>query len=269
MVVDSTGRLFVNDWWNQRIERINADGTGVMSWGSRGVQQSVGAINFAWDVAQQPGTGNIYVANRENHQIVAYDANGNYIMTIGTRGTANQQFQFPQGVAFDPTNGNLLVADAGNNRIQRFAISPTNSVTWVATYGSTAGGTGPGQFNTPTGIHVAPDGTVWVADTNNNRVQAMSPSTRTWTSFTTIATAGKLHVPWGVTVGPDGNIWITDTGNNRVVSMTPTGQLNWAATGPQMGAAALNSPFQIAFNPVNGYAYISDTFNSRVIEVTP
>jgi DNA-binding beta-propeller fold protein YncE len=118
-------------------------------------------------------------------------------------------------------------------------------------------------------MDAGPDGTLWVADTNNSRVQEMSPSTGSWTPFSTIGTSGHLKRPLGVTLAPDGSVWIADTGNNRIVAMTSSGQLELAATGQQMGAGPLAAPFQVVFNPVNGHAYISDTFNNRVIEVSP
>src|SRR5205814_2000408 len=161
------GRLYVTDWWNQRIERINPDGTGVVAWGSRGTPDQVGSINFPWDLALQPGTNWVFVANRESHEIEVFDQDGTFLTRWSHRGTLNGEVTFPQGVTFAP-DGTLLVADSGNDRIQRFSIGADGTGTWLATYGQSGSGSlGPGYLMTPTGISTEPDGTIWVADTTN------------------------------------------------------------------------------------------------------
>ncbi len=126
MAVDpDTGALYAVDWWNQRIEKFEADGAYQLQWGHRGTRQEPGSINFAWDAAVDPASGNVFVANRESHEIEVFAPNGDYVTRWGTRGSTDGKFTFPQGVAFDPTDGSLLVADSGNDRIQRFDILPS------------------------------------------------------------------------------------------------------------------------------------------------
>ncbi len=287
--VAANGQIYVQDYWNMRVEYVNPDGSGATSFGFRGNVSQSGAINFAWDFAIQPGTGDIFVANRENNQIAAFSSTGTPLAggIFGKAGTANGLFSFPQGIAFAP-DGTLLVDDSGNDRIQRFTLGTnSNGITWTwdATYGSKGtGSTAPaGELNNPTGISVAPDGTIWVADTLNNRVQSMSPS-GTWkyinkTNGTGLQTAFKI--PWGVTVAPDGSIWVSDIGNNRIVSMSTTGALNFSAnaggasgwTSMGIPAAPLDNviyPYEIAFSngpgPYN--VYLTDIWNNRVLVLT-
>jgi tripartite motif-containing protein 71 len=179
----STGAIYTVDWWNQRLERFSSTGTYQLKWGQRGTKTEPGSINFAWDAAINPSNDRVYVANRESHEIEVFDANGGYVTRWGYRGTALGKFTFPQGVVFDTSTSpaTLLVADSGNNRIQRFSILSSGKGSATTSYGSK--GTGDGQFSVPTGIDVAPDGTIWVADTQNNRVQKRNPSTGNWTSY--------------------------------------------------------------------------------------
>ena len=66
-------------------------------------------------------------------------------------------------------NGNVIVVDSGNNRLQVF--TPDGKL--VASCGK--GGTGDGEFNQPWGITPDKDGNIFVADWKNHRVQKLSP----------------------------------------------------------------------------------------------
>ena len=273
--VAANGKIYIVDYWNQRIEYMNPDGSGAATFGFRGNVSQSGAINFAWDAAIQPGTGDIFVANRENNQVAAFSPTGAPLIIFGQNGTANGDFSFPQGIAFAP-DGTLLVDNSGNDRIERFSLNAGDTVaTWTATYGqSGAGSTAPaGDLNNPTGIAVAPDGTIWVADTLNNRIQSMSPA-GAWTAFTKPIGSGTqmaFNVPWGITVAPDGNIWVSDTGNNRLVSVDTSDNLIFSVAEADMGIPPAPDdtvvyPFSIAFN--GDTVYLSDIWNNRVLTLT-
>jgi DNA-binding beta-propeller fold protein YncE len=262
----NNGAIFAVDWWNQRIEKFSAARSYVKTWGQRGTTAEPGSINFAWDAAVEPATGRVFVANRESHEIEVFDANGVYVTRWGTRGTAPGAFTFPQGVAFDPTDGTLLVADSGNGRIQRFSIGSGGGGTFVASYG--AKGSGAGQFSTPTGLGVAPDGTIWVADTQNNRVQRRNPATGTWTIFT--AADGdpvSFKSPWGVSVAPDGTIWVADTGHDRLVRMAPGGLGRGVVDAASLGLSSMDAPFEVAFG-LDGAIYVSVVWDNRILELS-
>jgi DNA-binding beta-propeller fold protein YncE len=285
------GDIYVMDYWNQRVEYGKYGSAGVNGWtldssaafGARGDPSQPGAINFAWDFAIDPcvscaTAGDVFVANRESHQIQVFSATGTPLFIYGSRGTADDQFTFPQGIAFSPNGSDLFVDDSGNDRIQEFTVG-TNTLDYLATFGQK--GTGPtspaGDLNMPSGITVSPDGsTLWVADTLNNRIQSLTLSTGTWNA-PIAAPSGTGHqrafrVPWGVAVAPDGTLWVSDTGNNRVVSMTTAGSLVFSATGASMGVPSVGGsqtiyPFAIAFDS-SGHAFLSDIWNNRVLVLT-
>jgi tripartite motif-containing protein 71 len=265
MAVDpGSGALYAVDWWNQRIEKFGAAGAYQLQWGQRGTKQEPGSINFAWDAAVDPATGNVFVANRESHEIEVFAPNGDYVTRWGTRGTTDGKLTFPQGVAFDPTDGSLLVADSGNDRIQRFDILPSGEGQWVATYGGH--GTAPGEFDVPTGIAVGADGTIWVADTRNYRIERRDPG-GAWTVFTQAAgDTTTFKSPWGVSVGPDGSIWVADTGRSRIVKMSAAGVLSYSADGPSLGLGPIDGPFDVAFGPA-GQIYVSLVWDNRILHL--
>ena len=139
----------------------------------------------------------------------------------------------PAGLALDGL-GNLYIADSGNNRILKVGLDGT--IRTVAGEG-TSGFTGDGgqavkaQLNLPTGLAVDAAGTLFIADTGNNRVRRVSPDG----TITTVAgtgakgfsgdggTAGKgqLSGPNGVAIGPDGALYIADSGNDRIRKIGP------------------------------------------------
>jgi DNA-binding beta-propeller fold protein YncE len=265
LTVDSLGRIYVSDWWNQRIDRWDPGGQNPYAWGFRGTVAEPGSINFAWDVAIQPGTDRVFLANRESHEIEVFESDGTYVTRWGTRGQGLGKFEFPQGVDFAP-DGTLVVTDAGNGRIQRFSIDGDANGTFVETYGGP--GSAAGEFDTPAGVGVAADGTIWVADTGNDRIQSREPGTGAWSAFAQ-ATGGSLFsAPWGVAVAPDGDIWIADSGKDRIVEMEPDGTLIFSAVGAAMGAGDLAAPGAITFG-LDGTVYVSDTWNNRIIELQP
>jgi DNA-binding beta-propeller fold protein YncE len=263
MDLDSNGRVFVSDWWNQRIHRWDADGSDPLAFGFRGTVDEPGSINFAWDVAVQPGTDRVFVANRESHEIEVFTTDGAFVTRWSTRGEAPGQLEFPQGLAFAP-DGTLVVADTANGRIQRFAVDEDGNGTFVAAYGSP--GTAPGRFSVPTGIDVAADGTIWVADTDNNRIQRRDPDTGSWTAFDRPGGDDVAYRrPWGITVEGD-TVWVTDSGRGRIVQVDSDGGRVLSATGQEMGAGALAQPFDTLVLD-NGNLLVSDAFNNGIIEV--
>jgi sugar lactone lactonase YvrE len=172
--------------------------------------------------------GVIYVADGGAHRIRRLTPDGR-IETVagGTRGFADGQskaarFDTPSGLALDPT-GVLYVADTGNHAIRR--ITPDGFVSTLAGDGAPgATGSGTPRFNGPIGVAVDAGGRVIVADTYNDRVQAIAPDG----SVTTIAggpvpghedgiaSDARFDTPCGVAVDRDGNIYVADTGNGAL-----------------------------------------------------
>ena len=94
-----------------------------------------------------------------------------FLSKWGSLGTGNGQFDYPIGVAVNPSTGNVYVADTGNNRIQVF----DGSGTFITKFGTL--GNGDGQFNLPLGVAVNPTtGNVYVADTETTESRCLTPA---------------------------------------------------------------------------------------------
>jgi tripartite motif-containing protein 71 len=62
----------------------------------------------------------VYVADTGNNRIQTFSSNGTFIAVLGRDGGANGTLRSPEGIAVDPSSGNVYVADTNNNRISVF-----------------------------------------------------------------------------------------------------------------------------------------------------
>ena len=97
-----------------------------------------------------------------------FHANGAHFRTIGGPGTDPGQFDSPIGVDVDG-DGNIVVADHGNHRVQVLSSDGRHLRTW----GGPDSGSAVGHFSSPLGVAVDVDGCIIVADQSNNRLQLL------------------------------------------------------------------------------------------------
>ncbi len=128
---------------------------------------------------------NYYVADSGAHQIFKIDPMGNArpVAGNGARGFTGDGPQAtevalnaPEGVALD-RDGNLFIADTGNNRIR--VLTPDGAIRTIAGSGASgfAGDNGPAaqaRLSGPTGVAIDSEGSVYVADGINRRVRKLS-----------------------------------------------------------------------------------------------
>ena len=96
---------------------------------------------------------------------------GVFINKWGTEGTGNGQFSNPRGIAVAP-DGSVYVADYSYSNVGSAIQKFTSEGVFVSKWGTL--GTGNGQFSDPTGVAVVSDGSVYVVDSDNKRIQKFS-----------------------------------------------------------------------------------------------
>ncbi len=132
-----------------------------------------------------------------------------------------------------------------------------------------------GTLNLPRNLSVAPDGSLFLADTGNHRILHMNLDGEliaAWGSFADGANieggapAGTFYEPWSVAIGSDGSVFVTDTWNHRIQKFTADGKfiLQWGIFGQAEDAAAFWGPRDIAIDD-QGWVYVTDTGNKRVV----
>ena len=186
---------------------------------------------------------------------------------IGGNGSALGQLTRPRGVALAP-DGSLYVADAMNHRIERFDSAGEPLGQWGSFSPAVGSGEQPpaGTCNEPWGVAVAPDGTVYVADTWNHRIQHFTASGDFLGMFGKFGQSGQPDEFWGpraLAVDEQGRLFIADTGNKRVVIFDAEGQPlgQFGGFGLQLGG--LDEPVGLAIDG-QGRVYVADTWNRRV-----
>lgn len=171
---------------------------------------------------------------------------------------------------------------------RRSADSRVNVISTVAGNGILAfsGDGGPANLaalQNAYGVAVGPDGSLFIADTNNSRIRRVAANGVITTvagngafGFSGdggLATAAAIGVPTGIAIGPDGSIFIADQNNHRVRRVGPNGIITTVAgnglaiccfngDGGPATSAAVYQPSSVAVGP-DGSLYISNGITIR------
>lgn len=189
--------------------------------------------------------------------------------------TGNQEFQLnaPRDIAIAP-DGTLYVADSLNHRILHLDSEGGLLHAW-GEYGATDYNTRvaapPGTFNEPWGVAVGLDGSVYVADTWNNRIQKFTSDGEfltMWGEFGAAETRMHFWGPRGVAADSKGRVFVTDTGNKRIVIFDSDGNDLASIGGAGMGVGQFDEPVGISVDD-QGRVYVADTWNKRIQILLP
>jgi len=192
MDIDDSGKIYVADSNNHRIQIFDSSGKFLFKFGTLcdvvtnpnppdpgcvdpvgPLERGDGQFNRAEGI-QLDSSGDIYVADWDNHRIQVFDSNGNFMTKFGknggdgSSGSSDGEFTRPTDIAFDK-DGNIYVADSSNHRIQVFD-SDHNFLTKVGSFG-----TNDGQFKFPHDLEIHSFGIIYVADSSNHRIQVFGP----------------------------------------------------------------------------------------------
>ena len=184
---------------------------------------------------------------------------------IGISGSELGQLNTPHGIEIGP-DGSIYVADSGNNRIQKFAEDGSLLAAW-GTYANAQEGEAPGgTMNEPWDIAVAQDGSIYVADTFNHRIQKLTADGDFVKMIGTFAQGDDAESFWGprgIAAAPNGNVLVTDTGNKRVLVYDKNLNFLTQFGGAGFEAGEFDEPVGIDINE-DGLVAVADTWNRRV-----
>jgi DNA-binding beta-propeller fold protein YncE len=184
---------------------------------------------------------------------------------LGSPGNAPGQFQRPRDLVVAP-DGSLYVADTDNHRIQHLDANGAVLQTWGSFADLSKGPAPGGTFFEPWGIALGLDGSIYVADTWNHRIQKFTADGEFITMWGYFGQAEAPEALWGprdVAVDSQGRVYVTDTGNKRIVVFDADGKpvTQFGSVGLELGQ--FDEPVGVALGPED-QVYVADTWNQRV-----
>jgi len=189
----------------------------------------------------------------------------------------------PSAVAYDSA-GDLFFVDTNRNQV--FEVSLAGVLTTVAGTGvqgfaGDGGAATAAEFDSPQGVAVSADGTVYIADTGNQRIRSIRSGQINTYAGTGLAgfsgdngaaTAATLRQPTALAIDGQGNLLLCDTANHRIrrisaggviATVAGTGVQGFSGDGSAASSAQLDSPAGIAV-ATDGRIFVSDSHNYRL-----
>lgn len=234
VAITESGIMYISDSYNHLIRKIDLLGNVTTFAGQVGTAGFTDGCGTEAQFNSPMGLtvdieGNVYVADYNNHAIRKITPEGcvSTLAGTGSAGTSDgeyAEFGFPCGVVADDS-GNIYVADKGNNTIRE--VTPEGEVTTIAgTPGDPGYSDGSGaaaEFDTPMGIAIDSNGTLYVADMNNDVIREISTDGTVSTLQDSNGVDATFDSPMGITVNQnDGSIYVTEI-TNIVTQITNEG----------------------------------------------
>ena len=311
LTIDPQGNIFVADGSANVVRKVsaagvistaaglfpgfNVSGSNVVVYAGDGGPAIAARLNVPLWVAVD-ATGNLFIIDAGNRALRKVNASG-VITTIaggidqgykGDNGPASAaSFDNPDALATDVA-GNVYIADRENHVIRKITLD--GNITTIAGTPKQAGYSGDGgpataaRLNSPHGVAVDADGTIYISD-NLAVIRKISGGT-----ITTIAGTGdggyagdggpalkaKLMFPRGIAIMKDGSLVIADAGNNRIRRITKDGNIATIAGTGSSGYTGDKGPAEDAqlANPqgivvdANDNIYVAESGNAVIRIIT-
>jgi YD repeat-containing protein len=278
LATDTSGNVWVSDSENNRIEEFNSKGEYVRAIG--GVGTGNGQFGTTEGVTVD-SKGNVWATDEGNNRVQEFSSEGVFVRMFGwgvsngeskfevcsvscragILGSGNGEFNTPEGIAAD-SNGNIVVADRGNHRVQEF--SP--ELAWIRNMSQSE------EHDGPFYLTVDSNNDIWVAYSWDNKIGEFDSEGKLLRVWGTSGTEpGKLSSPYGVGIGPEGYVWVPEYDNSRVQVFTQAGEYLYGFGSKGNGSGQFNeAPHGIAFTG-SSTVYVLDsgiwwenTGNSRI-----
>ena len=273
VAVDAAGNIYLDDYGNNRIRKIDlagnistVAGNGSAGFSGDGGQAVLAQINFANGLTVDPAGTRLYIADAGNHRIRRVILASGIISTVAGNGIAgysgdggpavSASLNGPSGVSVDGL-GNLYISDDFNARIRK--VDPAGNISTIAGNGvhGFSGDGGPATsatLNHPQTMLVDSFGSLFIADTYNNRVRKVGTNGIIETVAGGAyalgdggpASGAQFNGPWDLALDGSGNLYVSDKAQYRVREIV--------ACSPGVSCAGCLSTSGLRGEPIKGSA---------------
>ena len=306
VALDSLKQVFIGDYFNNRVRRIDTNGfistyagNGTNGFSGDGGPATNAKLYYPFGLAASP-SGSLFIAAYGNNRIRKVDATGN-ISTVAGSGTygfsgdggsaLSASFYYPTGVAVDSA-GNIYIVDAYNNRIRKVNSSGIvstiagNGLTGYSGDGGSATNAGLSLSAFSLGVYADSLGNVLISDKSHNRIRRVDTNgiistiagngIGGFTGDNIVATNAEIKSPDGLVADSFGNIFFADASNYRIRMLDTNGIITtiggngiagYSGDGSISTWANLGVPSGIAFDSL-GNIFFSDVGNNRVRKIS-
>ena len=212
------GRVYVTDTVQRMVFLFDVPGRDFKTIGQEGLGQLLKPIGLVVD----RNDGTLYVVDNSAKRVVTFDKDGKFLRAIG----GGDLLVRPSGITLSPDGNTLYVIDTGgvDSREHRIQVFDAHSGDLLESVGER--GTEQAQFNLPLMAATAPDGTLYVVDGGNFRVQAFNPDGSFKMTFGAIGRrSGQFSRPKGIATDKDGNVYVVDAAFGNFQIFSPQGEL--------------------------------------------
>ena len=295
--VDTAGNLYITDYNNKRVRKVNPSGTiSTIAGGGSSYADSILATSAHLDLGTITTdlSGNLYLV--DGARIRRVDAVTGIITNVVGNGTAGfggdggqaflAQINSPHGLCVDGC-GNIYIGDYGNQRVRKVdavGIISTYAGNGTTGYSGDSGLAINAQLNLPCGLIVDTIGNVYVPEEYNFRIRKIDTSgiittyagngASGFSGDGGLAVNAQFNEPSYVCIDRYGNLYVADFHNSRIRKITASGYITTYAGGGSSSASGILAT-NASFNDVWGVyvdaynnIYIPDRFNNRICKVS-
>ena len=216
IAIDRSGTIFFADRLNRKVRRIDTDGT----------ISTLADLVEPNGLALSPDEARLYIADVADHRVWAVDLRSGTITLVAGTGLAKHDGDGgppesagifgARAVAFAP-DGALYVMERQGSciRLIRNGIVATIAGTGARGYAGDGGDARLAVFDAPKEMAVAPNGDIFVVETERHAIRLIDAATGTIRTI-----AAGLARPHGAAIGPDGALYVGDSEHHQIVKLT-------------------------------------------------